>query len=152
MFHLLSVIDTCNYYPQRDGRIDEILSGTTESQWVERRLGYPVVKAFNNIRAQHLMELGRPAGTPGRIALPISGGDPRARQVVLKLCDELGFDGVDAGPLSESWRQATGYAGLYHGPRRGRRSPGPPKREQRAAPGVPCRIMTSAKAAIERTV
>ena len=102
------VIDTCNYYPRRDGRIDEILSGTPESQWVERRLGYPVVKAFNNIRAQHLMELGRPAGTPGRIALPISGGDPRARQVVLKLCDELGFDGVDAGPLSESWRQQPG--------------------------------------------
>ena len=53
------VIDTCNYYPQRDGRIDEILAGTPESQWVERHIGHPVAKAFNNIRAQHLMELGR---------------------------------------------------------------------------------------------
>ncbi len=102
------VIDTGNYYPQRDGRIDEILSGTPESQWVERHLGRPVVKAFNNIRAQHLMELGRPAGARDRIALPVSGDDPRAKGVVLKLIDELGFDGVDAGPLSESWRQQPG--------------------------------------------
>jgi predicted dinucleotide-binding enzyme len=100
------VIDTGNYYPQqRDGRIGEIEDGMVESRWVEHQLGRRVVKAFNNIYAQHLMERGRPAGSPGRIALPVAGDDPRAKQVVLRLIDELGFDGVDAGALDESWRQ-----------------------------------------------
>lgn len=103
------VVDTGNYYPrERDGRIDEIEAGMTESRWVERQLGRPVVKAFNNIHAQHLLELGRPAGTPGRIALPVAGDDDAAKVVVLQLLDELGFDGVDAGGLDESWRQQPG--------------------------------------------
>ena len=102
------VVDTCNYYPQRDGRIDDILAGTTESQWVERQIQRPVVKAFNNIRAQHLMERGRPAGSPNRIALPVAGDDGHAKQIVMRLVDELGFDAVDAGPLSQSWRQQPG--------------------------------------------
>src|ERR1700691_3771623 len=68
------VIDTGNYYPQqRDGRIDAIEAGTAESRWVEQQLGRPVVKAFNNIYAQHLRDLGKPAGALGRIALPIAG-------------------------------------------------------------------------------
>ena len=103
------VVDTCNYYPQqRDGRIDAIEAGMPESRWVEQQLGRPVVKAFNNIYAQHLMELGQPAGTPGRIALPVAGDDQRAKAVVLRLVDELGFDGVDVGGLDESWRQQPG--------------------------------------------
>ena len=102
------VIDTGNYYPQRDGRMEEIEKGTPESQWVAQELRKPVVKAFNNIRAQHLMEGGRPAGTAGRIALPVAGDDARAKQVVLQLVNELGFDGVDAGGLKESWRQQPG--------------------------------------------
>lgn len=103
------VIDTGNYYPrERDGRIEEIENGMTESRWVERQLGRPVVKAFNNIHAKHLMENGRPAGSPGRIALPIAGDDPRAKGVVLRLIDELGFDGVDVGGLDDSWRQQPG--------------------------------------------
>lgn len=102
------VVDTGNYYPQRDGRIDEILAGTTESQWVANRLGRPVIKAFNNIRAQHLMERGKPAAAPGRIALPVAGDDARAKQVVTQLVNQLGFDAVDTGPLSESWRQQPG--------------------------------------------
>jgi predicted dinucleotide-binding enzyme len=81
------VVDTGNYYPrQRDGRIE-------------------VVKAFNNIHAQHLLELGQPKGTPGRIALPVAGDDLAAKAVIIRLVDELGFDGVDAGTLDESWRQ-----------------------------------------------
>jgi predicted dinucleotide-binding enzyme len=105
----LVVVDTGNYYPrQRDGRIDGIEHGLTESRWVERQLGRPVVKAFNNIQAQHLMERGRPAGTPGRIALPVAGDDPAAKAVVIRLIDELGFDGVDSGGLNESWRQQPG--------------------------------------------
>lgn len=103
------VIDTGNYYPQqRDGRIDEIEKGTTESRWVEQQLGRPVTKAFNNIYARHLLERGQPAGTPGRIALPVAGDDAKAKAVVLQLVDELGFDGVDAGGLDESWRQQPG--------------------------------------------
>jgi predicted dinucleotide-binding enzyme len=102
------VVDTGNYYPQRDGRIDAIESGTTESRWVSGELGRPVVKAFNNIYAKHLLENGRPAGDRNRIALPVAGDDPAAKKVVLGLVDELGFDAVDAGKLDESWRQQPG--------------------------------------------
>ncbi len=102
------VVDTGNYYPQRDGRITDIEKGMAESRWVARQLGRPVVKAFNNIRARSLMERGLPPGTPGRIALPVAGDEERAKRVVLLLVDELGFDGVDAGPLDESWRQQPG--------------------------------------------
>jgi predicted dinucleotide-binding enzyme len=103
------VVDTGNYYPQqRDGKIAEIEDGLTESRWVSQQLGRPVVKAFNNIYAQHLLERGRPKGSQGRIALPVSGDDPKAKQVVIKLLDEIGFDGVDGGNLDESWRQQPG--------------------------------------------
>ena len=67
-----------------------------------------MIKAFNNIYARHLLELGRPKGTPGRIALPVAGDDAAAKDIVLELVDELGFDGVDAGGLDESWRQQPG--------------------------------------------
>ena len=100
------VVDTGNYYPQqRDGRIAGIEDGMVESRWVSQQLGRPVVKGFNNIYAEHLLKLGKPSGTPGRIALPVAGDDERAKSVVLKLVDELGFDGVDAGKLDDSWRQ-----------------------------------------------
>jgi predicted dinucleotide-binding enzyme len=100
------VVDTCNYYPrQRDGRIDAIEAGMLESRWVEQQLGRPVIKVFNNIYAQHLLTLGKPDGTPGRIALPVAGDDVKAKALVLGLVDELGFDGVDAGGLDDSWRQ-----------------------------------------------
>jgi 8-hydroxy-5-deazaflavin:NADPH oxidoreductase len=100
------VVETGNYYPrQRDGRIEAIEAGITESRWVAQQLNRTVVKAFNNIHAQHLLEFGQPKGTPGRIALPVAGDDPAAKAVVLRLVDELGFDGVDAGTLDESWRQ-----------------------------------------------
>lgn len=103
------VVDTGNYYPrQRDGRIDEIEGGMPESRWVEQQLARSVVKAFNNIYAQHLMERGVPKGKPGRVALPVAGDNEKAKQVVLRLVDELGFDGVDAGGLDESWRQQPG--------------------------------------------
>ena len=102
----LVVVDTGNYYPrQRDGRIAEIEAGMPESRWVEKHLGRPVVKAFNNIHAEHLLKYGKPPGATGRIALPVAGDDPAAKEVVLRLVDELGFDGVDSGGLDESWRQ-----------------------------------------------
>jgi 8-hydroxy-5-deazaflavin:NADPH oxidoreductase len=103
------VVDTGNYYPQqRDGRIAEIEAGLPESRWVERQIGRPVVKAFNNIYARHLLELGRPKGAATRIALPIAGDDPHAKEVIMLLVEQLGFDPVDAGGLDESWRQQPG--------------------------------------------
>jgi 8-hydroxy-5-deazaflavin:NADPH oxidoreductase len=103
------VIDSGNYYPrQRDGRIEAIEAGMPESQWVAQQLGRPVIKAFNNLYARHLLELGRPRGATGRIALPVAGDDAAAKAIVLKLVDELGFDAVDAGGLAESWRQQPG--------------------------------------------
>ncbi|MDT7596910.1 MAG: 8-hydroxy-5-deazaflavin:NADPH oxidoreductase [Pseudonocardiales bacterium] len=103
------VVDTGNYYPQqRDGRIDALQDGMVESRWVQQQLGRPVIKAFNNIYADHLRDNGRPAGTPGRLALPVAGDDDAAKAVVMQLIDELGFDAVDAGSLDQSWRQQPG--------------------------------------------
>jgi len=103
------VIDTGNYYPrQRDGRIDDIEAGMAESRWVARQLGRSVVKVFNNIYAQHLLERGQPAGSRDRIGLPVAGDDKRAKDIVMRLVNELGFDAVDAGGLDESWRQQPG--------------------------------------------
>jgi len=103
------VIDIGNYAPQqRDGRIDALENGVIESRWVEAQLGHPVIKAFNNVRPPSLLNLGKPAGTRGRVALPVAGDDPRAKAVVIGLIDQLGFDGIDAGGLDESWRQQPG--------------------------------------------
>ena len=103
------IIETNNYYPQqRDGKIDAIEDGTPESVWVSQLLGEPVYKVFNGIFWKHLLDKGVPAGTQGRIALPIAGSDGEGKKVVSQLVDELGFDPVDAGSLEESWRQQPG--------------------------------------------
>ena len=104
------VIDTSNYYPLlRDGQLPELESGDlTESEWVQQHLGRPVLKVFNNIFAANLEKSGQPAGTPGRVALPVAGDDAAAKQKVMALVEELGYDAVDAGSLHESWRQQPG--------------------------------------------
>src|SRR5947209_7047644 len=102
------VIDVGNYYPFRDGRIDEIENGLTESVWVERQIGRPVVKVLNTIASKALMAAGRPAGNRDRVALPISGDNPKAKEIVAQLIDRIGFDSVDAGAIAESWRQQPG--------------------------------------------
>ena len=104
------VIDTSNYYPMlRDGHMPELEHGDlTESEWVQQHLGRPVVKVFNNIYADHLENKGQPAGTPGRISLPVAGDDAATKQKVMTLVNELGFDAVDDGSLHESWRQQPG--------------------------------------------
>ncbi len=103
------VIDTSNYAPrQRDGKIEEIENGMVESRWTEAHLGRLVVKAFNTIRPRQLLTLGKPAGAPGRVALPVAGDDASAKAVVIELVEQLGFDGVDAGNLDDSWRQQPG--------------------------------------------
>jgi predicted dinucleotide-binding enzyme len=99
------VVDTGNYYPQRDGRIEAIEKGKASSRWVAEQIGRPVVKAFNTIHAKHLAERGRPAGDPGRMAVSIAGDDAAAKKVVFQIIEDLGFDPVDAGSLDESWRQ-----------------------------------------------
>jgi predicted dinucleotide-binding enzyme len=99
-----AVIDTCNYYPQRDGRIGPIDNGEPSSQWVADVLGRPVVKVFNNIYSSQLLSRPQPPATDGRRALPVAGDDPAAKRRVLDLVDEIGFDAVDVGDLDLSWR------------------------------------------------
>src|SRR5437667_7901278 len=102
------VIDVGNYYPFRDGRIDEIENGLAESVWVERHIWRPVVKLVNTSPTKALMAAGRPAGSRDRIALPISGDNTKAKEIVAQLIDRIGFDSVDAGTIAESWRQQPG--------------------------------------------
>ena len=102
------VIDTSNYYPIRDGRIDDIENGTTESVWVSQQLSAPVIKAYNSILAGSLVEAGLPKGSSSRIALPISGDNQQAKSVVATLVNDSGFEAVDIGNLQDSWRQQPG--------------------------------------------
>ncbi|KRB40988.1 NADPH-dependent F420 reductase [Phenylobacterium sp. Root700] len=100
------VVDTGNYYPGlRDPQIPEIDAGQIESLWVAEQIGRPIIKAFNNILAYSLAELGRPRGTAGRLAVAVAGDDASAKSLVSGLVDEIGFDPVDAGEIAESWRQ-----------------------------------------------
>ncbi len=112
------VIDTNNYYPDRDGHIPELDSeSTTTSELLQAHLPKSkVVKAFNHIYASQLTTDGRPAGTKNRRALVIAGDDPGAKQTVTKLLDQFGYDTVDAGPLKEGWRIQRDTPG--YGPRR----------------------------------
>lgn len=108
----LIIIDTSNYYPrQRDGRIEEVEAGMSESGWVERQLGRPVIKVFNTIIAENLLNKGRPAGEAGRVALAVAGDDAQAKASVMRLVEEIGFDAVDAGTIEQSWRQQPGSPG-----------------------------------------
>jgi predicted dinucleotide-binding enzyme len=103
-------MDTCNYYPSRDGQIPELDSGSlTSSALLQRDLpGAAVVKVFNNIFSKHLASLARPAGDPSRSFLPIAGDDPAAKPAVTAFLDSIGYGAVDAGTLAESWRQEPG--------------------------------------------
>lgn len=112
------VIDTNNYYPQRDGRIPELDNeSTTTAELLQAHLPTSkVVKAFNHIYAAALTTDGQPAGTKNRRALVIAGNDHEAKATVTGLLDQFGFDTVDAGPLKEGWRIQRDTPG--YGPRR----------------------------------
>jgi predicted dinucleotide-binding enzyme len=102
------IVDAGNYYPSRDGEIADIQSGLTDSEWVAKVIGHPVIKAFNNIVAPSLASKTVSAGSPDRIALSVAGNDEQQKQAVMELIDAIGFDAIDAGLLSESWRQQPG--------------------------------------------
>jgi predicted dinucleotide-binding enzyme len=112
------VIDTNNYYPQRDGRIPELEDeSSTTAELLQRHLPKSkVVKAFNHIYAQELTTHAQAPGTPNRRALVIAGDDEAAKATVARLIDGFGFDTVDAGPLKEGWRIQRDTPG--YGPRR----------------------------------
>lgn len=112
------VIDTNNYYPQRDGQIAELDDeSTTVSELLQAHLPEShVVKAFNNIYFEHLLGLARPSGSPERSVLAIAGDDDGAKKDVTDLLDTLGYDAYDVGPLAEGWRyqrDTAAYASLY---------------------------------------
>lgn len=115
-----TVLDTNNYYPQRDGQIAELDSGTlTSSALLQQHLpDSAVVKVFNNIFFKHLASLGRPAGSPDRTFLPIAGDDAGAKSAVTEFLGSIGYGAVDTGPLAESWRQQPGTPvyGAPYGP------------------------------------
>jgi len=114
------VLDTGNYYPQRDGQLEELDTGAlTSSGLLQRYLDQAhVVKVFNNIFFKHLQSLARPSGADDRTALPIAGDDETAKQQVTAYLDSIGYDAVDAGPLGQSWRQEPGTPayGTPYGP------------------------------------
>jgi predicted dinucleotide-binding enzyme len=102
------IVETTNYYPFRDGEIEELVNGKVESVWVSEQLGMPVIKAFSSLPAYSLMHGGKDGGTDDRIAIAVSGDDERAKQIISRLINDAGFDAVDAGSLSESWRHQPG--------------------------------------------
>jgi predicted dinucleotide-binding enzyme len=113
-----TVLDTGNYYPSRDGRIPELDSGRyTQLQLGQKLLpGAVLVKAFSNILAHHIPQLARPSGAPDRTALPIASDNTEARDLAAGLIDRLGFDTLDAGPASQTWRfepESAGYTQIY---------------------------------------
>ncbi|MFC3314424.1 NADPH-dependent F420 reductase [Falsigemmobacter intermedius] len=102
------VIDTSNYYPHRDTRIEAIEAGQVESLWVVEQLGRPIAKAWNAIGSASFATKGKPKGAPGRIAIPVAADRDRDRKVAMALVEDTGLDAFDAGTLAESWRQQPG--------------------------------------------
>lgn len=103
-----TIIDTGNYYPFRDGSVEELEAGKPESIWVSEQIGRPVIKAFNAALAHTQAARALPKGSAGRIAMPVAGDDARGKAIAIQLVDDAGFDPVDAGSLAESWRQQPG--------------------------------------------
>lgn len=108
----VAIIDTCNYYPVRDGRIDDLENLLCDSELVAQHFNRPVVKAFNSISASSLRSKGTPSESSSRIALPVSGDHTVGKQIAFTLVENAGFTPLDAGRLAESWRQQPG-AGAY---------------------------------------
>jgi predicted dinucleotide-binding enzyme len=105
------VVDVGSYFPVRDGAIKEIDDGKVHSIWVSEQLGRPdLLKAFNNIGGPTVAVKAKPAGDANRVALPIYGDNAEHKKILLELIESIGYDAVDGGALSESWRQQPGTA------------------------------------------
>jgi predicted dinucleotide-binding enzyme len=100
------VIDTNNYYFERDGHVPALDEGRdTVTGMLQKHLPTSrVAKGFNHIGAPQITTDGQPAGTSGRRALATASDHADAAQFVSDLYDQFGFDAVNVGPLSESWR------------------------------------------------
>lgn len=107
----VTVIDTSNYYPHRDGNIAAVDDGLAESLWVQEQFGHEVIKAWNNIGAGSFEHEGLPVGSEERLALSVAGDNLQAKKVAMDLVETTGFDAIDGGPLEESWRQQPGTPG-----------------------------------------
>jgi len=105
-----AVLDTGNYYPERDGQIPEIDAGTLfDSEYLQGQLpGAETVKVFNNIFFKHLLNLARPADAADRSYLPIAGDSSPAKAAVAEFLDAIGYGTVDGGALADGWRQLPG--------------------------------------------
>ncbi|WP_320153829.1 NAD(P)-binding domain-containing protein [uncultured Tolumonas sp.] len=105
----VTVIDTSNYYPARDGYIPAIVDeGKPESVWASELIGRPLIKAWNAVLAATLAGDYREIPSSGRIAIPIAGDNDNAKSVAMELVRDTGFDAIDAGTLENSWRQQPG--------------------------------------------
>ncbi len=105
----LIIVDAGNYSPEnRDANIAELDGGMPDSVYVAGHFGRPVIKAFNSITGYALGNKALPPNATGRIAVPVSGDDPQAKATIIELIDQMGFDGVDLGSLTDSWRQQSG--------------------------------------------
>ncbi|EFC86793.1 NADPH-dependent F420 reductase [Parafrankia sp. EUN1f] len=102
------IVDTGNYYPFIAGNIRAVDDGQVESLWSAEQLGRPIVKAWNAALAATQQTKGLPAGSPGRIAIPVAADSAEARSTVMRLVEDTGFDAFDAGVLADSWRQQPG--------------------------------------------
>lgn len=102
------VIDTSNYYPFRDEKIDAIERGQVESAWVAEQLGRPIAKAWNAIGSASLAKKAKPARAPDRIAIPVAADRNLDRDVAMSLVNDTGLDAFDAGSIADSWRQQPG--------------------------------------------
>ncbi|ARA83499.1 NADP oxidoreductase [Pseudomonas amygdali pv. tabaci str. ATCC 11528] len=102
------IVDTSNYYPFRDNKIEAIENGQVESLWVAEQLDRPIAKAWNAIGSASLAKKGKPAGAPDRIAIPIAADRDHDKEFVKILVNDTGLDAFDAGSLAQSWRQQPG--------------------------------------------
>lgn len=104
----ITVIDTSNYYPSRDSKVESIDHGQVESLWVKQQLGRTIAKAWNAIGSDSFEINGKPAGSSDRIAIPIAADRDLDRKITMQLVDQTGFDAYDTGYLANSWRQQPG--------------------------------------------
>jgi len=117
------VIDSNNYYPQRDGNFAELdEEKTTSSELLGNHLkGARIVKGFNTIWFEHLKSQGNKSLPPAdRRVIFIAGDDSGAKETVAKLIEEIGFAAVDTGFLHEGGKSQQPGTPIYNNDLTGR--------------------------------